>query len=129
LEEEDIEPEDAPLAAFVIDGECPKCGKVLSRGHAKHLASCQGSQVKSGITLADLIKLEVERLEKMEHKLSELEVGGLIDLDEDKAAFMVVGSTGICSLVCSCYHNNWSQFEMDCLRLAHPLFGADLDRL
>lgn len=30
----------------------------------------------------------------MDQKLSELEIGGLVDLDADQAVFMVVGSTG-----------------------------------
>jgi hypothetical protein len=67
----------------------------VTRGHAKHLASCQGPDPHDEPTLADLIQLEVERLERMEHKLSELEIGGLVDLDDKNAVFMVVGSTGV----------------------------------
>jgi hypothetical protein len=99
-EEEEIKPEDAALVTFILDGECPKCGKVLTRGHAKHLALCHGSGPQAEPdepTLADLIQLEVLKLEKMEHKLSELEIGGLVDLDDKNAVFMVVGSTGVSS--------------------------------
>lgn len=31
------------LALFIIDGECPRCGKVLSSGHARHLQGCKGA--------------------------------------------------------------------------------------
>jgi hypothetical protein len=85
------------LAAFIINQECPKCGKVLTRGHKQHLASCSG---KPQPTLAQLVELEVKKLEKLEHKLSELEVGGLVDLDEEKAVFVVVGSTGAALAAC-----------------------------
>ena len=85
--------ETVELATFVIDGECPKCGKVVTRGHKKHLATCAGKPANDP-TIAELIQLEVRKIENQESKLAELEVGGLIDLDEDKVVFMVVGSTG-----------------------------------
>lgn len=87
------DPEAAELATFIIDGECPKCGKVITRGHKKHLAVCTGKPAYDP-TLAELIELEVGKMERQEQKLAELEVGGLIELDEDKVVFMVVGSTG-----------------------------------
>jgi hypothetical protein len=30
------------LALFIIDGECPRCGKAVRRGHREHLARCGG---------------------------------------------------------------------------------------
>ena len=93
-QEEELDPAATELATFKISGECPKCGRVFTRAHARHLAACTGATAEEQPTLAELIKVEVTRLETMDKKLSELEVGGLVDLDADKAVFMVVGSTG-----------------------------------
>lgn len=83
----------------VSAGTCPKCARVVVRGHADHLANCQGRTKPSNslreYTLAELVQLEVQKIETEEKKLQELEMGGLIDLNDDQATFMVVGSTGV----------------------------------
>ena len=84
------------LAKFIIDGECPKCGKIITKGHKKHLAMCTGKSAYEP-TLAELIEIEVKKVENLDKKLVELEVGGLIDLTEEHALFMVIGSTGALS--------------------------------
>ena len=30
---------------FLIDGECPKCGRVFETGHRKHFNACAGTGV------------------------------------------------------------------------------------
>lgn len=37
----DVEP-GSELALFIIDGECPRCGRVLSSGQSRHLQVCKG---------------------------------------------------------------------------------------
>lgn len=78
---------------FIIDGECPKCGRVVTRAHTKHLAMCTGKPAYEP-TLQELVALEVSKMANLEKKLTELEIGGLIDLTQEGAVFMVVGSTG-----------------------------------
>lgn len=34
------------LGEFIVDGECPRCGKVFERGHRAHLAACTGVRPK-----------------------------------------------------------------------------------
>jgi hypothetical protein len=92
-EEEAISQESKDLAMFVINGECPKCGKIVTSGHRRHLAMCTGKPAYEP-TLQELVALEVSKMANLEAKLTELEIGGLIDLTEEGAVFMVVGSTG-----------------------------------
>lgn len=41
-ETEAAENEAAVLSQFIIGGDCPKCSRVVQKGHKKHLASCEG---------------------------------------------------------------------------------------
>ena len=98
--DDELSPEELELATFKIDGTCPRCGRVITKAHAKHLANCSGRERKTNtISIAELVQLEVEKIEKEEKKLQELELGGLIDLTDDAATFMVVGSKGV-----HCHH-------------------------
>lgn len=79
-------------------GTCPKCGKVVTKGHASHLENCMGTTKRSRsmkeYTIGELVALEADKIEKQEKKLLELELGGLVKVDDEKAVFMVVGSKG-----------------------------------
>lgn len=90
----------------VSPGTCPKCERVVTKGHATHLENCLGRTKRSHsireYTLAELIQIEAQKIETEEKKLQELDLGGLIDLNDEQATFMVVGSTG----TCSCYYLN-----------------------
>lgn len=33
---------DRELGEFVVEGKCPRCGRVMERGHRQHLQSCTG---------------------------------------------------------------------------------------
>jgi hypothetical protein len=87
-------------------GTCPKCERVITKGHASHLANCVGRTQSSHslreYTLAELVQIEVQKIETEERKLQELEMGGLIDLNDDCATFMVVGSKGAWQLLKKC---------------------------
>lgn len=69
------------------------------KGHANHLENCLGRTKSSHslreYTLTELVQLEVQKIETEERKLQELEMGGLIDVNDEQATFMVVGSTGM----------------------------------
>lgn len=103
VEDEEFSAEALELAKFKIDGTCPKCGRVVTKGHAGHLQNCMGRTYTSHsireYTLAELVQLEVKKIETEERKLQELDMGGLIDLDDEQATFMVVGSTGMLHIV------------------------------
>ena len=36
------------LGAFIVSEECPRCGKIFTSGHKKHLAQCKGAQASRG---------------------------------------------------------------------------------
>ena len=40
-------------AAFVIDGECPKCGRVVQKNHKRHLSRCSGRVEAQPIQLTE----------------------------------------------------------------------------
>lgn len=82
------------LASFMINGVCPKCKRVVTRGHKKHLHTCSGATQRPQKSLADMIKTEMAEIETDNAKLQELELGGLIEFDDARAVYMVVGSTG-----------------------------------
>jgi hypothetical protein len=81
------------LGTFIVNGRCPKCAKVVTKGHKKHLAMCTGKPVYDP-SLAELIELAVKKVQTDNEKLNELELGGLIEVNDDHATFMVIGSTG-----------------------------------
>lgn len=97
-EDDEFSAEALELAKFKIDGTCPKCGRVVTKGHASHLANCLGRTQKSHAlreySLAELVQLEARKIETEEKKLQELDMGGLIDVNDEQATFMVVGSKG-----------------------------------
>lgn len=82
------------LASFMISGDCPKCGRVITKGHKQHLETCSGSARSPHESLADMVRAEMAKIETENEKLKQLELGGLIHFDDDHATFMVVGSKG-----------------------------------
>ena len=93
------DPEAAALADFIINGVCPKCGKVAQRAHRKHLDMCRqrphaelaGDRRERGeLTIAAAIEVEREKLAKMESKLTELDVGAHDGLVHMQLCFLVV---------------------------------------
>lgn len=65
------------LALFIIDGECPRCGKVLSSSHARHLQSCKGPPEPP---TEEEIAAQAESYKlQQKDKLCQLELGGLVD--------------------------------------------------
>ncbi|KAK9812653.1 hypothetical protein WJX72_001341 [[Myrmecia] bisecta] len=103
-------PEDvaSELALCMIDGECPRCGKVMERGHQAHLARCSAvrqpkaeaaedeeeEELDEATTLAEIQAEQEERKKRQKAKLRELEMSGLIDFNDEHAVFVVLGSTG-----------------------------------
>lgn len=111
------------LALCMINGQCPRCGKVLDGQHKRHLEGCNGN--KKGKQFKGRGQVEIEGLDEMEaeeearlagaeekeetearpakrskttksqaEKLAELEMSGLVDFTSDVARFVVIGSTG-----------------------------------
>eukprot|EP00877_Chromochloris_zofingiensis_P010513 jgi/Chrzof1/5715/Cz16g12240.t1 len=88
----DVE-EGSELALFIIDGECPRCGKVYRTGHRRHLETCKGLPEPPTEEEIQEQANSMKRIEKS--RLRQLELGGLVDYDPDgEAVFIVVGSTG-----------------------------------
>ena len=54
------------FAIFIIDGECPKCGKVYSTGHRKHFEACTGT----GVHRQPPVKAELTPEEKEEEEMA-----------------------------------------------------------
>ena len=53
VEEETAEAKfERQLGEFIVDGECPKCGKILEKGHRAHLRQCGGPRAAPGRTAA-----------------------------------------------------------------------------
>ena len=114
MKEEDDEA-DACLAVFIIDGECPKCGKTVTRGHRNHLISCSGAKKREKPVLPELVKVESRNVKIEEEKLKALDLAGLVELTDLHALFMVVGSTGVLlpavSYRCFCIYRFMSQIH------------------
>lgn len=93
------------LGEFIVDGTCPKCGRVFEKGHRTHLMSCGGprappSQTR-GYTALDRELLsqltEEDRKDAKKRTLARmkaLELSGLVDLTPEAAKFIVIGSKG-----------------------------------
>ncbi|KAF6250584.1 hypothetical protein COO60DRAFT_796953 [Scenedesmus sp. NREL 46B-D3] len=65
------------LALFIIDGECPRCGRVLSSSHARHLQSCKGPPEPP---TEEEIAAQAESYKlQQKDKLRQLELGGLVE--------------------------------------------------
>ncbi|GMH34300.1 hypothetical protein BSKO_02134 [Bryopsis sp. KO-2023] len=83
---------------FVIDGECPKCARVVTRGHKRHLESCQGRPENTAdeipLTEEEIAEQDRVQSERDATKIRELELSGLIEYTEDAAKFAIIGSTG-----------------------------------
>eukprot|EP01024_Parvocaulis_polyphysoides_P058613 TRINITY_DN6310_c0_g1_i1.p1 TRINITY_DN6310_c0_g1~~TRINITY_DN6310_c0_g1_i1.p1 ORF type:complete len:297 (+),score=31.38 TRINITY_DN6310_c0_g1_i1:105-893(+) len=79
------------LGRFIVDGVCPRCRKVVTKGHKSHLQSCSGV-VREPKQLTVQQMIEYEEVEK--RRLRDLELGGLVDINHIATVFMVIGSTG-----------------------------------
>ncbi|CAL8463455.1 g2989 [Coccomyxa elongata] len=106
---EEAEGTASELALFVINDECPRCGKVQTKGHKQHLAHCTGKPQRpprqeeeedlaqdeeDEEELAEVqVSKEAERLQQMDEKLKSLQLNGLIDFSDKAAKFVVLGST------------------------------------
>lgn len=99
------------LGEFLVDGTCPKCGRVFERGHRAHLRTCSGPRnqvqtsggTRSGYSARDRELLaeipEEDRADskkRMLARMKALELSGLVDFDstEPSASFIVIGSRG-----------------------------------
>eukprot|EP01023_Acetabularia_acetabulum_P026413 TRINITY_DN2509_c0_g1_i18.p1 TRINITY_DN2509_c0_g1~~TRINITY_DN2509_c0_g1_i18.p1 ORF type:complete len:247 (-),score=50.97 TRINITY_DN2509_c0_g1_i18:512-1252(-) len=87
------EDEQQKLGKFIIDGVCPKCFRVITKGHKTHLGTCRGpAPVKE--KRVPTIKQLIDKEEQNKQKLKELELDGLVDINDEVALFIVIGSTG-----------------------------------
>lgn len=122
------------LALFMIDGECPRCGRVSTRGHREHLSRCHGPVVLS----EEEIKAQAEEMKRRDKdKLRALELGGLVDLTEEQALFIVVGSTGNHYKIkfsdgekkrsCTCLDHRFRRHDCKHIRLVLQQLGLDKD--
>ncbi|EIE27523.1 hypothetical protein COCSUDRAFT_64271 [Coccomyxa subellipsoidea C-169] len=96
------------LALFVVNDECPRCSKVLTKGHKQHLEHCTGKPPRPAKydesddedvaedeeELAEVeVSKEAERIQRLDDKLKSLQMNGLIELTDKAAKFVVLGST------------------------------------
>jgi hypothetical protein len=95
------------IGEFIVEGECPKCGKILEKGHRNHLRSCGGPKAKAGdgsskgYSLLDKELLseltEEERKDskkRMLARMKALAISNLVDSTKEHAKFIVLGSKG-----------------------------------
>lgn len=92
------------LGEFIVDGECPKCGKIYEKGHRAHLLSCGGPRAPSSTKgysamdrklLADLTEEDKKDSKKrMLARMKALALSGLVDFTPEAAKFIVIGSKG-----------------------------------
>jgi hypothetical protein len=90
------------LGEFIVDGSCPKCGRLVERAHRAHLESCAGAKAAAaGYSKADKAALagltEEERKDERKRtlaRMSALELSGLVEFTLTAATFIVLGSRG-----------------------------------
>ena len=92
------------LGVFIVEGTCPKCGKVYQKGHRRHLLNCAGPKrpsTASGYSkrdkelLADLTEEErMDERKRMIARTKALALDGLVNFDKEEATFIVIGSRG-----------------------------------
>jgi len=92
------------LGEFLVDGTCPKCGRVFQKGHRAHLRSCSGPpNPTKGYSARDRELLaempEEDRADankRMLARMKALELSGLVDFvpADPSASFIVIGSKG-----------------------------------
>ena len=97
------------LGEFIVNGECPKCGRIFERGHRAHLQSCSGrtsaktvgsrsvpgysamdKELLSGLSEEDKKDAKKRALARMKA----LDMSGLVEFTPDSATFIVIGSKG-----------------------------------
>lgn len=92
------------LGVFIVNEECPKCGKLFTKGHKSHLKSCKGTK-KSERQVQEEEEVEVElprevlteeekkdAKKKLAARMRALELSGLDEVTADHASFQVLGS-------------------------------------
>jgi len=95
------------VGEFIVDGECPKCGKIYEKGHRSHLRSCGGPKATAGdgstkgYSLLDKELLseltEEERKDSQKRMLARMKalaISNLVDFTPEAAKFIVLGSKG-----------------------------------
>ncbi|EFN57723.1 expressed protein [Chlorella variabilis] len=101
-EESASEKFDRELGEFVVEGKCPRCGRVMERGHRQHLQSCTGKP-RAGAAAPRPYDAALEELSQEERKdaharllarMKHLHLDGLTELSATEAKFAVLGSTG-----------------------------------
>lgn len=102
---QELSEHEAAVAKLLIDGVCPKCGRVVTVGGRKHLANCKGRptdrKVSNASTSEDkssneecVTELIRTKIGDQNSKLKELELSGLMSRTKDAATFAVRGSQG-----------------------------------
>ncbi|KAL4425739.1 hypothetical protein ABPG75_009755 [Micractinium tetrahymenae] len=94
------------LGKFAVEGECPRCGKVLEKGQRQHLQTCTGAKPKPkreprepGARREDALSGLTEEERRDRHKvllarMAQLHLDGLIEMTHENAKFVVLGSKG-----------------------------------
>lgn len=96
---------DRELGEFIVNGVCPRCGRVIEKNHRAHLLSCSGEAKPSrsvpGYSAMDRELLagltEEEKKDSKKRTLARmkaLDMSGLIDYTPEYAKFLVIGSKG-----------------------------------
>lgn len=102
-EEETVEDRfERQLGEFLVDGTCPKCGKVYERAHKRHLMNCTGPKspayryaARDKELLAELTEEELkDQRKRMLARTKALNLDGLVDFNKDSVTFIVIGSRG-----------------------------------
>ncbi|PSC67876.1 ring finger domain-containing [Micractinium conductrix] len=87
------------LGLFVVDGECPRCGRTMEKGHKQHLEGCSGrapradrparrDEALQGLSAEE----RQDRHKVLEARMKQLHLDGLVELGQEAAKFMVLGS-------------------------------------
>lgn len=69
-ENEAAENEATILAQFIISGDCPKCSKVIQKGHKKHLANCEGEVEVTELTPEEIEQQVIRSMSKIYSRFS-----------------------------------------------------------
>ncbi|KAI3438626.1 hypothetical protein D9Q98_001048 [Chlorella vulgaris] len=94
------------LGEFVVSEQCPRCGRVLQRGHRRHLQACPGALQERPAAAAaraeprprDAAMEDLDAEERQDQhrrllaRMSQLHLEGITELSEIAAKFVVLGS-------------------------------------
>lgn len=85
------------LGEFIVDGECPRCGRIFEKGHKNHLQSCTGatrnfktsySREKEILELPEEDRKDPKK--RMMARMKALDLSGLVNFDDDEAKYVVI---------------------------------------